>query len=212
MFFKSAVQKFLTHLHETHWAGCKHHISNSSQTSLTWNRKISPLWLECVLFFKYKGGIWDWGNTQGTLRTDLHGFMQESFIQPGPAQVSFRPHRPSNQLLAQRQTHCGPKACVWIALKKLQFWLPELQAMSLFQDPQGKQTLRLQVGTKPGTTQWECSGVREEGEETKTETPRPRAEEPLLCQFYPYLEKQKRGNRTNFIFFRYFRNSFSFQL
>lgn len=42
--------------------------------------------------------------------------------------------------------------------------------------------------------------------------PGPGQMETLLCHFYPYLEKQKGGNRTNFIFFRYFRNSLRFQL
>jgi hypothetical protein len=47
---------------------------------------------------------------------------------------------------------------------------------------------------------------------TKTYSPRSLLMDHLWRLFHPYLEEQEGGDRANFIFFRYFRNSFGFQL
>ena len=155
----------------------------------------------------------NYGNTQGCPEAQIcTRFLKESLIKTEPARcfITSR-HMPSTtNFRANSGTIAGLQPHIWTSL---QFWLldPPPKSVSLFQDPQGKPTVRVQEErAKPGATK--CLVLRDQGEGKEGNRPRGPCRPTLLCRLHPYLEKQKGGYRTNSVFFRHFRNSFSLQL
>lgn len=97
--------------------------------------------------------------------------------------------------------------------QEAQFWVLDLHSLGPFS--RTPRTSKQRDYAKKGQSRNNPTPTsRKEGraERNQSRPPGPGQTENLWCLFYPYLEKQKGGNRTNFIFFRYFRNSLRFQL
>lgn len=187
------------------------HTQTRSESNLKETGSPHPRWDD---HFKYKWQRWGAVVTpRGALKHRSAPFPKSHESTQNQPDVSLCPDAgPRDQHLPQLRECLGSTAHIWIFLKKLSSGCWRAQSRSLFQDPQDKQTKRLREERakpeQPNAHVQERGGSRKE----PNRPPGPGQMENLLCHFYPYLEKQKGGNRTNFIFFRYFRNSLRFQL
>lgn len=168
-------------------------------------RKALPTLAAVKLLWSTMRHLGNYGDTQGCPETQIcTHFLRESLIKPEAARrFIISKHMP-------QPTNCWPSSGNTLGLQPWLLVAGPPQSMSPSQDPERRQAMRLQDRSRRGASKHLVLSNQERVKEPAKTAPQ--HTDNLFHRFYPYLEKQKGGNRTNFIFLRYFRNSFRFQL
>lgn len=141
-------------------------------------RSPHPAGMRPLLSIKEASG--DCGNTQGGPRTDLHGFIKESLIKPGPVRCVI-PSTPSQQPTSDPAPERRGSTSLYLnGSQQTPVLVAAPPTHVTFPGPQDKQTLRLREGTKPGTTQWEWTGSGERVKKPKQKPHGPGQMETLV--------------------------------